>query len=124
MCALLSFISILMLDIQLMYQSILLLCLVFLMVQSLKNNINRRLQWQPDGSWLITHNCFQQKAKLQQGSVITAFFASLKFKLENNKKLTVIIFNDNINAEKFRQLRVRLKVEGIKPDQSVLVSDD
>jgi len=95
-----------------------------LVLQSLKNNKQRHLQWQPDGGWLITDNKQQQSASLQQGSVVTNFFASLNFNLQNKKAITVVIFKDNINAEKFRQLRVRLKVEGIKPVQNLLVGDD
>jgi len=123
-CALLSLLSILILNIDFIYQLIVFLFLVLLVLRSWKNNIKRNVQWQPDGSWLITQNNIQHKARLQPGSVVTTNFASLKFKLENKKTLTVVIFNDNIDAEKFRQLRVRLKVEGIKPANSVLVNDD
>jgi len=42
--------------------------------------------------------------------VVTPFFAALKFSLENNKKMNVVLFKDNIEVEKFRQLRVRMKV--------------
>ena len=79
-------------------------------------------------------------AQLMQGSVVTPYFALLNFKLgtpvefnevsvmsiadvylfiagwiksENRKYLSVLLFSDNIEEEKFRQLRVRLKVEGI-----------
>ncbi len=79
-------------------------------------------------------------AELLPGSVITPYFALLNFKSarpvefqktstislvdfysyfsrwikpENSKYLSVLLFKDNIEEEKFRQLRVRLKVEGI-----------
>jgi len=100
------------------------LVLLILIIQALKNNRLRNLQWQPDGGWLIRQDKIQQKARLKQGSVVTVFFTSLNFKLENNKNLTVVLFKDNIDPEKFRQLRVRLKVEGIKSDSSVLVDND
>lgn len=80
------------------------------------------MQWKPDGSWLIScAENMQAKpcaASLQSGSVVTGFFSILKFKLENKKILNVLIFKDNIDAEKFRQLRVRLKVEGISTEES------
>jgi len=88
------------------------------------------------------------RAELMQGSVVTAHIALLNFKLdtpaafkeasaisivsfylfisawiksENRGYLSVLLFNDNIEEEKFRQLRVRLKVEGItRPAQGVL----
>jgi len=100
------------------------MALISFVVKSLNNNKQRSLQWQPGGGWLITDNKQKNTANLKQGSVVTTFFTSLVFTLDNKKTLTVIIFKDNINAEKFRQLRVRLKVEGIKPSQSVLVNDD
>ncbi|VAW59715.1 hypothetical protein MNBD_GAMMA08-1173 [hydrothermal vent metagenome] len=46
--------------------------------------------------------------------MVTPFFAALKFKLENKKTLNIILFSDSLDAEKFRQLRLRLKVQGIK----------
>ena len=123
-CAVFSVLSIFVLNIDIVYQFILFFLLTLLVFLSLKNNKQRNFQWQPDGSWLITDNKQQYSANLKLGSVVTVFFASLVFTLENKKTLTVIIFKDNINAEKFRQLRVRLKVEGIKPRQSILVDDD
>ncbi len=87
--------------------------LLFLLLDSLKNNVGRNLQWQTDGCWLITQDNLQQKAKLRSGSVVTSFFAVLNFKLDNNKTTNVILFKDNIDGEKFRQLRIRIKVEGI-----------
>jgi len=94
------------------------IALMYLIFLSLKNNKVRELQWQPDGSWLIIEKNQQQTAELQSGSVVTPFFAALKFSLENNKKMNVVLFKDNIEVEKFRQLRVRMKVEGIsiKPE--------
>jgi len=123
-CAVFSVLSIFVLNIDIVYQFILFFLLTLLVFLSLKNNKQRNFQWQPDGGWLITDNKQQYSANLKLGSVVTVFFASLVFTLENKKTLTVIIFKDNINAEKFRQLRVRLKVEGIKPRQSILVDDD
>jgi len=116
--------SIFILNIHFGYQVILFVLLFMLVTQSLKNNKQRHLQWRPDGSWLITDNKQQLCANLKQGSVITAFFGALNFNLQNKKTLTIVIFKDNIDAEKFRQLRVRLKVEGIKPVQHLLVGDD
>ena len=88
---------------------------------SLRNNKSRELQWQPDGGWIIKNGRNQQRAILQSGSVILYFFAALNFKLENNKKINILLFSDNVDAEKFRQLRVRMKVEGIS---TVAENDD
>ncbi|VAW69173.1 hypothetical protein MNBD_GAMMA10-3333 [hydrothermal vent metagenome] len=47
---------------------------------------------------------------------LQAFFlyTSCWFTPHNRKYLSVLLFEDNIDREPFRQLRVRLKVEGIK----------
>ena len=90
----------------------------------MENNKLRKLQWKSDGSWLIRQRNVNYAANMLPGSVVTACFASLNFKLENSKTLNVFVFKDNINAEKFRQLRVRLKVEGIKSNKSILEGHD
>ncbi len=90
--------------------------LIVFIYYALQDNVYRELQWQPHGEWLIS----QQTAELQLGSVVTPFFASLKFKMENQKNINVIIFKDNIDAEKFRQLRVRMMVETMEQAQSLI----
>lgn len=98
----------------LLVSSVLLFFLINMVRHSIKNNSPRKLQWCADGSWFITQDCNRLKARLRPGSVVTPFFSSLNFKLDNNKSLNVLIFPDNIDEEKFRQLRVRIKVEGLK----------
>ncbi len=95
-----------------------------LVFYSLKNNIKRTLHWQKDGRWLIENKNIKQSALLQAGSVVTPFFAALKFKLENKKTLNIILFSDSLDAEKFRQLRLRLKVQGIKVIADILKEKD
>jgi membrane-bound toxin of toxin-antitoxin system len=113
-CTVITFISILLLNFNAWFKVMLLIALVYYVYDSLKINISRELQWQADGRWLIREKNIQQIVILQPGSVVTAFFALLKFKKENNKLKYVLLFEDNVNAEKFRKLRVRLKVEGNK----------
>jgi len=72
------------------------------------------MQWQPDGGWLVVENNIKFAAVLCTGTVVTPFFSVLNLKLENNSKLNVVLFNDNIDSEKYRQFRVRMKVEGIQ----------
>lgn len=88
--------------------------LIYISNKSVNNNTISELQWQKDGSWLVTHNNQTNKAKLKSGSVVTPYFASLNFVFENDCNKTVLLFADNIDTEKFRQFRVRMKVEGIK----------
>ena len=93
--------------------------LIFICIIAIRNNCSRTIQWQPDGRWLIVENNIKSVAELRAGSIVTSFFSVLNFKLDNNKKLNVVLFKDNINAEKFRQLRVRMKVEGIQLKEHV-----
>jgi len=95
------------------------LLLSFFTRRALKNNGYRQLQWRADGQWLICQGHSLWNADLQQGSVVMPGFAILNFKLESRKSLSVLLFKDNIDKEKFRQLRVRLKVEGITPGFTV-----
>lgn len=98
---------------------LLFLFLMAMLLKSLKNNCHRSFHWKADQSWSIVQKYdhgqeqFQMGAQLLPGSVVTAFAAVLNFKIENNNNLYVILFKDNIDAEAFRKLRVRLKVEGI-----------
>jgi len=93
--------------------------LIFICIIAIRNNCSRTIQWQPDGRWLIVENNIKSVAELRAGSIVTSFFSVLNFKLDNNKKLNVVLFKDNIDAEKFRQLRVRMKVEGIQLKEHV-----
>ncbi len=113
--ALVSCIAILLLQ-NTLVQIALFAALIVFIYSALQDNVTRELQWQPHGEWLIS----QKKAELQPGSVVTPFFASLKFKIENQKNINVIIFKDNIDAEKFRQLRVRMTVETMEQEQSLI----
>jgi len=110
----LSLVSILILQVSFILKFFSLILLFSISYQLLINRTSHKLHWQADGSWLVSKNNESNKAVLTQGSVVTPYFASLNFEFENKHKETVLIFKDNINPEKFRQLRVRLKVEGIK----------
>jgi len=138
-CFLLSLVSILILQLGFTYKILCLILLLFITYKLIINHTQYRLHWRADGSWLVArnyvfsnndslnnetlkneirNNVFKDnqfnKAILKPGSVVTPYFASLNFVFENKHKENVLIFKDNINPELFRQLRVRLKVEGIK----------
>ncbi len=100
-----------------LFSAILLVVLSVFVTDSMSNNTYRELHWRTDGSWLIMKNKQKFEARLLAGSVVTPYFTSLNFRLENNKKYNVILFKDSINSEKFRQLRVRMKVEGLQKKQ-------
>jgi len=56
-----------------------------------------------------------ETAELCESSVITSFCAVLNFNIKQGKRQTILLFNDNVDAQSFRRLRVRVKVQGIKP---------
>ncbi len=120
----LALVAIFILELSFIKTFILLLLLMVLVRVSIKNNQPRTLQWQPDGAWIINQKGNKYSARLQSGSVVSLFFAALNFKLNNGKRLNIIIFKDNIDADKFRQLRVRMKVEGIVQLNDVVTLSD
>jgi len=89
--------------------------LFYITKQALDNNADIELHWQADGVWTIKQNNTLHSAELCESSVVTRFITILNFKLANSSRRSIIIFKDNVREEDFRRLRVRIKVEGIKP---------
>ena len=87
--------------------------LILITVKALNNNQEIDLNWQQNGHWVIARDHQLMPAKLCDSSVITSFCSILNFKFENGRRQSVLIFKDNIDAESFRRLRVRVKVQGI-----------
>jgi Membrane-bound toxin component of toxin-antitoxin system len=91
---------------------------VFLIVTTLRALINNRefdLHWQDSGDWMIAQQHKLVPAKLCDSSVFTSICSVLNFKLDGGRRQSILIFKDNIDAESFRRLRVRVKVQGINP---------
>jgi len=53
---------------------------------------------------------------LSAGNVVTTLFVSMNFVLANGKKQSLFLFKDSLDAEQFRRLRVRLKVQATHLD--------
>ena len=87
--------------------------LILATIKSLNNNQTLNLLWQQNDDWFISNDHHFVSAKLCNSSVITSFFSILNFKFEDGRRQSVLIFKDNIDAESFRRLRVRVKVQGI-----------
>lgn len=111
----LSALSIYIINDQLSNVSITILFVLLLLVtlKALSNNQMLNLHWQANDDWLISSGHYFVSAKLCDSSVITSFCSILNFKLEGGCRQSVLIFKDNIDAESFRRLRVRVKVQGI-----------
>ncbi len=51
-------------------------------------------------------------------TVITRFLIILHFKMQNQKKQTILIFNDALNGDEYRKLVVELKISGLAKDDN------
>jgi len=89
--------------------------LMYTTYSAFSNNQAYELLWQEHNSWLITQHNLRSMAELCDSSVITSVCAVLNFKLENGKRQSILLFKDSVDAESFRRLRVRIKVQGINP---------
>lgn len=49
-------------------------------------------------------------------TVITRFLVILHFKMQNQQKQTILIFNDALNGDEYRKLVVELKISGLAKD--------
>lgn len=78
---------------------------------SLLKNTEKTILWQADGLWLLSVHGESHKAMLGTGNVVTTLFVSLNFVFANGKKHTLFLFKDSLDAEQFRRLRVKLKVQ-------------
>ena len=112
---LLAAISILMLPWLFMVQCGCLVVLIYVGQKSYrKHNQSRLLIWKQANDWLISASGIMQPMQLQASSFISPWLAILNFKSENRTGVSLILFSDAVDKQQFRQLRVRLKVEGYK----------
>ena len=110
---LLAAISILMLPWLFMVQCGCLVVLIYVGQKSYrKHNQSRLLIWKQANDWLISASGIMQPMQLQASSFISLWLAILNFKSENRTGVSLILFSDAVDKQQFRQLRVRLKVEG------------
>ena len=81
----------------------------------------RSLIWQADGQWLLeTADGEQWPATLHQSTYVHPWMVVLNFRQEGKPGLlSVVLAPDSLDAETFRELRVRLKVAGSSQADSV-----
>ena len=70
-----------------------------------------RLIWNEQNEWLIQTKGNEFVGVIQKSSFISVRLTVLNFKLDNKKHFSVVIAQDNLHKDLFRQLRVRLKIE-------------
>ena len=87
----------------------------YLAHHAFNNNQQYELHWQENGQWIIAQNNHRATADLCDSSVVTSICSVLNFKREDGRLQSILLFKDNIDSESFRRLRVRVKVQGLKP---------
>jgi len=87
--------------------------LIYTSYSALINNREYGLHWQDNSDWMIAQYHMLVPARLCDSSVITSICCVLNFRLEDGNRQSVLLFKDNIDAESYRRLRVRVKVQGI-----------
>ncbi len=112
-----SLLAILISEIALVFQLLLVLFLMLLLKHAWAGNRALELHCNAQGEWQVLSKQQKWRAQLLAGSVVTPLFAALQFKLEGAGHCPVVIFRDSLAHDDFRRLRVRLKVEGIRPLQ-------
>lgn len=112
-----SLLAILISDIGLAFQLLLVLFLMLLLKHAWAGNQALELHCNAQGEWQLLSRQQKWQAKLLADSVVMPLFAVLQFKLEGSGHFPVVIFRDSLHPDDFRRLRVRLKVEGIRPLQ-------
>lgn len=72
------------------------------------------LVWQENNHWLLHTDKATTTAELTDSSITTAWLVILHFKTETGGRCSRLICYDSLDDNLFRQLKVRLKVEGLK----------
>jgi toxin CptA len=74
------------------------------------------LTWKHDGDWVIDlQDGTSLEAQLHASSYAHPWLVVLNFRIEDRRRLkSVVLFPDSLEAQTFRQLRVRLTLEGAR----------
>ncbi|MCW8955783.1 MAG: hypothetical protein OQL09_02790 [Gammaproteobacteria bacterium] len=72
------------------------------------------LVWQEDNHWLLHVADETLVARLIDDSFAISWLVILHFKTDSNVRCSRLVCYDSLEGEQFRQLKVRLKVEGLK----------
>jgi len=74
----------------------------------------KRIVWQSGNHWLLTTHNITNNAVLLPETLASPLLVILLFRLETGSKQSVLIWPDSVQADVFRRLRVRLKLEAEK----------
>ncbi len=78
------------------------------------HNRLRLLIWKQENKWELWESGVMKLLQLQGNSFVLPWLAILNFKSEDGRRISITIYTDAVGYQQFRQLRVRLKVEGNK----------
>lgn len=78
------------------------------------HNRLRLLIWKQEEHWELWQSGAMTMLQLQGSSFVSSWFIILNFKSVDGAGISLVIFSDAVEYQLFRQLRVRLKVEGKK----------
>lgn len=85
------------------------LVLVSFMLAWHRHKQSVRLEWR-ETDWLIRRAERENKAELLASSLLMARLTLLHFKLDNGRRLCLLVLPDALDSGHFRRLRVRLRV--------------
>ena len=74
----------------------------------------QRLVWQDDNHWLLVFDRETLTGELTDDGFAISWLVILHFKLDTGARYSQLICYDSLSRRVFRQLKVRLKVEGLK----------
>lgn len=73
----------------------------------------RGLVWQEGNYWLLYYDNETKIASLTEDSFAISWLLILHFKTEEGGRCSQVVCYDSLHSQLFRQLKVRLKVEGL-----------
>lgn len=72
------------------------------------------LVWQENNHWLLRYGKDTVSAELIEDSFAISWLVILHFKTDSGSRCSQLVCYDSLDSRLFRQLKVRLKVEGLK----------
>ncbi|MCW9012914.1 MAG: hypothetical protein OQL06_03955 [Gammaproteobacteria bacterium] len=78
------------------------------------HNTEKHLIWKNENNWEMQTLSGVEQLQLDKNSFVSSMFTILVFQMSCRQKFVVLIFNDAIDKNQYRRLRVRLKVESAK----------
>ena len=79
-------------------------------------NKMQSLVWQENNYWLLHYGHETLTAELMDDSFAISWLVILHFKTDTGVSCSRLVCYDSLDSSLFRQLKVRLKVEGLKTD--------